>query len=133
MNVRPSVQELDRIRKDIGAALREHDDVVMPAPESLVALLRYLETHVRETERERLLAEIDARIADRYERPEENCGRKREVATSAAEPPNGVTPDVTPSGRPRGHELPQVRQLIQVPSSPSRVPANLISNCAVSG
>jgi hypothetical protein len=40
MNAKPNIRELDRIRTDIGSALRTFAD---PAPQSLIALLRNLE------------------------------------------------------------------------------------------
>ena len=66
MNVRASPHELGRVRKDIGAALRrrERDDGAQPVPESLLVLLKELATRVRDTERERLFAEVDGRIAE---------------------------------------------------------------------
>ena len=63
MNVRASIHELDRIRRDIGAALRIECGAE-PAPQGLLALLKDLETNIRDPERERLFAEVDARIAE---------------------------------------------------------------------
>jgi len=56
MNARPSIRELDRIRRDIGARLRIEHAVTEPAPESLVALLKELVTRVRDAKREKLFA-----------------------------------------------------------------------------
>jgi hypothetical protein len=66
MNVRPSPQELARIRCAVGEALRFERDlqVAEPAPESLLALLRELENRMLEAKREKVLREVDARIAD---------------------------------------------------------------------
>jgi hypothetical protein len=44
VNARPNIQELDRIRRDIGARLRTEYAVAEPAPQSLVALRKELET-----------------------------------------------------------------------------------------
>jgi hypothetical protein len=64
MNSRPSARELDRIRAEIGRALRTEDEVAEPLPQSLVALLKDLEKRVREAELERHFAEADARVAE---------------------------------------------------------------------
>jgi hypothetical protein len=64
MNARPSIRELDRIRTDIGARLRIEHAVTEPAPESLIALLKELVTRVRDAKREKLFAEVDARVAE---------------------------------------------------------------------
>jgi hypothetical protein len=65
MNARPSIHELDRIRRDIGARLRIEHAVTEPAPESLIALLKELETSVREAELARVRdAELDRRFAE---------------------------------------------------------------------
>jgi hypothetical protein len=64
MNARPSIRELDRIRRDIGAVLRTDHEVAEHAPPSLTALVRVLEARARAAERERLFAEVDARIAE---------------------------------------------------------------------
>jgi hypothetical protein len=61
MNAKPNIRELDRIRTDIGSALRTFAD---PAPQSLIALLRNLEACVRDAELEKLFAEVDARVAE---------------------------------------------------------------------
>jgi hypothetical protein len=67
MNVRASARELDRIRKHIGAELRlERDDFAEPVPESLLALLKDPETRVRDAEREKVFAEVDARIDELF-------------------------------------------------------------------
>jgi hypothetical protein len=64
MNARTSLRELDRIRRDIGAELQIEHRVADPVPQGLVALLKDLETRVRDAERERHFAEVDARIAE---------------------------------------------------------------------
>jgi hypothetical protein len=64
MNVRPSIHELDRIRRDIGARLRIEPEVAEPPPRLLMALLKKLEIHVHEAQGERLFAEVDARVAE---------------------------------------------------------------------
>jgi hypothetical protein len=64
MNVRTNSRELDRIRRDVGAALRTEREVVEPVPPCLVALLRVLEARALDAERERLFGEIDVRIAE---------------------------------------------------------------------
>jgi sugar phosphate isomerase/epimerase len=63
MNVRASIHELDRIRRDIGAALRI-EYAAEPGPETLLTLLKDLEARIRDVERGRLVAEVDARIAE---------------------------------------------------------------------
>jgi hypothetical protein len=65
MNARTNIRELDRIRTDIGAALRikqDAADTAKPASQNLTFLLGVLEAHARDAERERLFAEVDARI-----------------------------------------------------------------------
>jgi hypothetical protein len=88
MNARSNIHEQERIRRDIGAALRlERDDVAEPAPQSLLVLLKDLETRVRDAEGERLLAEVDARVADllRVAGGNEGCqGLLREPLVSKA-------------------------------------------------
>jgi hypothetical protein len=64
MNVRPNIRELDRVRRDIGARLRIEHAATEPAPESLKALLKELVTRVRDAKREKLLAEVDACLAE---------------------------------------------------------------------
>jgi hypothetical protein len=64
MNARPSIPELDRIRRDIGAQLRIEHAVTEPAPEILIALLKELVTRVRDAKREKLFAEVDAQVAE---------------------------------------------------------------------
>jgi hypothetical protein len=64
MNAKSTVEELDRIRRDIGSSQRTGHDAPEPAPQSLMALPRYLETRVRDAKCERLLAEVDARVAE---------------------------------------------------------------------
>jgi hypothetical protein len=64
MNARPSIPELDRIRRDIGARLRIEHAVTEPAPESLIARLKELATRVRDAKREKLFAEVDAQVAE---------------------------------------------------------------------
>lgn len=64
MKARSSVHELDRIRRDIGSLLRSGHDAAEPAPQSLMALLSDLETRVRDAERERRFAEVDAKVAE---------------------------------------------------------------------
>ena len=64
MNVRASPNDLDRIRSTIGAALRvEHDSVAELAPQSLMDLLRQLEIHARDAQREKVFADVDAAVA----------------------------------------------------------------------
>jgi hypothetical protein len=64
MKAKSGMQELERIRRDIGSSLRTGPDAAEPAPPSLLALLRELETRVRDNERDRLFAEVDARLAE---------------------------------------------------------------------
>ena len=64
MNARPSIRELDRIRRDIGARLRIDHEVAEPPPQRLMALLKELEIHVHDAEVGRLFAEVDARVAE---------------------------------------------------------------------
>ena len=64
MNARTRFPELDRIRRDIGARLRIDYEVAEPVPQSLIALLKELETRVRDAEREKVFAEVEARVAD---------------------------------------------------------------------
>jgi hypothetical protein len=64
MNARPTGHELYRIRRNIGSALRVEHEVKSSAPESLVALLRELQTRILDAERERLIAEVDARVEE---------------------------------------------------------------------
>jgi hypothetical protein len=64
MNARPNTRELDRIRSAVGSALRAEDKVAEPAPQSLIALLKDLETRVRDAERERAFAEVEGRLAE---------------------------------------------------------------------
>jgi hypothetical protein len=55
---------LDRIRSTIGAALRvEHDSFAEAAPQSLMDLLRQLEIHAREAQREKVFADVDGAVA----------------------------------------------------------------------
>ena len=61
MNAKPNIRELNRIRTDIGSALRTFAE---PAPQSLLALLRDLEACVRDAELEKLFAEVDGRVAE---------------------------------------------------------------------
>ena len=58
-----SVNELDRIRRDVGSSLRSFE-VGEPAPPSLIALLQELEKRVRQTERDRVFAAVHASIAE---------------------------------------------------------------------
>jgi hypothetical protein len=72
MNARVRPHELDRIRRDIGSAFRAERGVQEIAPQSLVALLKDLETRVRnadiararDVECERLLAKVDECVAE---------------------------------------------------------------------
>jgi hypothetical protein len=64
MNARPTHHELHRIRRDIGSALRIEHATVEPAPQSLLALLEDLKTRVRDAEREKVFAEVEARVAE---------------------------------------------------------------------
>jgi hypothetical protein len=64
MNVRASPHDFDRIRSTIGAALRvEHDSAAEPAPQNLMDLLRQLEIHARDAQREKVFADVDAAVA----------------------------------------------------------------------
>jgi hypothetical protein len=83
MNVRVSIHERDRIRRDIGAALRI-EYAAEPVPESLLALLKDLETRIRNAERERLFAEVDARIAELVHGADGLPGRPPSSASLAA-------------------------------------------------
>jgi hypothetical protein len=56
--------ELDRIRRDIGARLRIEHAVTEPAPESPIAHLKELATRVHDATREKLIAEVDAQVAE---------------------------------------------------------------------
>jgi hypothetical protein len=62
MNVSADIRELDRISKDIGLALRIEQDAANLAPLGLNLLLKNLETRVRDTECERLIAQINAQV-----------------------------------------------------------------------
>jgi hypothetical protein len=64
MNARPSIHELERIRRDIGARLRIEHAVTEPASESLIALLRDLQNRVLDAEREKVFAEVEPRVAE---------------------------------------------------------------------
>jgi hypothetical protein len=64
MNARPNTREFDRIRRDLGARLRIEHAVAEPAPQSLIALLKDLETRVRDAEREGVFAEVEGRVAE---------------------------------------------------------------------
>jgi hypothetical protein len=64
MNARPNTRELDRIRSAVGSALRAANEVAAPAPQSLIALLKELETRVRAAERERAFAAVELRVAE---------------------------------------------------------------------
>jgi hypothetical protein len=64
MNARPSILELDRIRRDIGARLRIDYEVAEPLPRLLMTLLKELEIHVHDAEGERLFAQVEARAAE---------------------------------------------------------------------
>jgi hypothetical protein len=72
MNVRPKLHELDRIRRDVGRAFRAERDVQEVAPQSLMALLKDLESRirdadlarVRDVECKRLLATIDECVVE---------------------------------------------------------------------
>jgi hypothetical protein len=64
MNVRASPHDFTRIRSTIGAALRvEHDRIADPAPQRLMNLLRQLESHARDAQREKVFADVDAAVA----------------------------------------------------------------------
>jgi hypothetical protein len=69
MNVRESPRELNRVRNDIAAALLrlKHERDAQPAPESLMVLLKELATRVRDAEREKAFAQVDAGIAELME------------------------------------------------------------------
>jgi hypothetical protein len=75
MNVRESPRELNRVRNYIAAALLrlKHERDAQPAPESLMVLLKQLATSVRDAEREKAFAQVDARIAELMEA----AGRRR--------------------------------------------------------
>jgi hypothetical protein len=81
MNAKPNIRELNRIRTDIGSALRTFAE---PAPQSLLALLRALEACVRDAELEKLFAEVDARVAELLRavdrRPRQATAQKAENA-----------------------------------------------------
>ena len=64
MNARPNTREMDHIRSAVGSALRAEHEVSEPAPHSLIALLKELETRVRAAERERAFAEVECRVAE---------------------------------------------------------------------
>jgi hypothetical protein len=65
MNGREHPRELDRVRGDLAAAFRlERDAVSEAAPECFHALLKHLETRVREVELEEAFAQVDARLTD---------------------------------------------------------------------
>jgi hypothetical protein len=64
MNARPNTRELDRIRSAVGSVLRTEHKVAEPAPQSLIALLKELETRVRDAERDKVFAEVEARVAE---------------------------------------------------------------------
>jgi hypothetical protein len=67
MNVRESPRELNRVRNDIAAALLRLKHERDAAPESLMVLLKQLATRVRDAEREKAFAQVDARIAELME------------------------------------------------------------------
>jgi hypothetical protein len=80
MNVRTSPPDLDRIRSTIGTALRvEYDAAAEPAPQSLIDLLRQLEIHVRDAQREKAFADVDVAV-DVLVRA---AGREPKIATQA--------------------------------------------------
>jgi hypothetical protein len=62
MNVRADIREVVRISRDIGLALRTEQDAAHLAPLGLNLLLKDLETRVRDTECERLIAQIDVQV-----------------------------------------------------------------------
>jgi hypothetical protein len=64
MNAKSKIRELDRIRKDISSVLRTEHPAAEPAPQTLIVLMKNLETRVRDASRERHFAEVDARIAE---------------------------------------------------------------------
>lgn len=63
MNARPKIQELDRIRTDLGSSLRNESELE-PAPHSLMALLKQLERCLHDAEGERLFAALDVCVAE---------------------------------------------------------------------
>jgi hypothetical protein len=64
MNVRLNTRELDRMRGAIASELRTENEVAEPPPQSLSALLKELEIRVRDAEREKVFAEVEARVAE---------------------------------------------------------------------
>lgn len=48
----------------IASALRTENEVSEPAPQSLIAILKELGTRVRDAEREKVFAEVEARVAE---------------------------------------------------------------------
>jgi hypothetical protein len=64
VNAKPNIQELHRIRRDIGARLGTEYAVAEPAPQSLVAVRKELETRDRNAELEKRFAEVDERVAE---------------------------------------------------------------------
>jgi hypothetical protein len=58
----PDIRELVRISRDIGLALRIEQDAGYFTPLGLNLLLKDLETRVRDTVCERLIAQIDAQV-----------------------------------------------------------------------
>ena len=63
MNARPNIQELHRIRTDLGSALRTENELE-PVSQSLMALLKQLETSVHDAEGETLFAALDVCVAE---------------------------------------------------------------------
>ena len=64
MNVRPTIHEQSRIRRDIGAHLRIEPAVLEPPSQLLMALLKELEIHEHGVEGRRLFAEVESRAAE---------------------------------------------------------------------
>jgi hypothetical protein len=64
MKARPSIRQLDRIRDAAGSALRTEYAAPEPSPPSLIAVLKDLETRVRDAEREKVFAEVEPRVAE---------------------------------------------------------------------
>lgn len=63
MNAGPTIQELSRIRRDIGVKLRIETEVLEPPSQLLMALLKELEIREAHVEGQRLFAEVEAHVA----------------------------------------------------------------------
>jgi hypothetical protein len=81
--LRRRVKSWNRIRGDVGSALRTEYAAEEPAPKSFVALLKELETRIRDAELERGLGAVEERIAELLRA----AGRAARNATRKADEP----------------------------------------------